>query len=206
MRMKIAVLLTVMMAVAFAAPPIPGPVVVKLNQEVEVPVTLTNLNTREVLYAVTGGDGGYTFDLSQFRNGWAGSDIFRAEVLGLTKDAKFSDPYLLFSFDVEPVAPPEACPVCPIPAPVQDNTVPAAIVTLFIGLGAGAVVSRRSTGTATASVKKDTKSGKLWHTHKNVSGAHDPNTVHNYMPHKKGELYPVYSTKKNVEGKYDYLG
>ena len=75
---------------------------------------------------------------------------------------------------------------------------------MFALLGGGYYLHVRKSGQSYVGIK--TENGKLLHNHANARTYHDPNSMHKYQPHKKGELKPKYSSKKNSDGKYDYLG
>ena len=84
--------------------------------------------------------------------------------------------------------------------PEQSNLIGyviAVIVSLFVGAGAGTGIK----------IYNDSK-GKtlLKHFHKNYTTAHLPSVVHAYQPHLKGQLNPRYSSTKNTDGKYNYIG
>ena len=259
MRMKLTVAIIMMMAIAMAAPALPAPVVIKLSQSVEVPVTLTNTYTGEAIYGTTDASGSYVFDLSEFSKGWVPSALFKAEVLGISQEFRFSDPNVWLNFDIGtvyiPPAPPAKCvinkeivadetvyvlndecnvfvhaqpvttKVCKIDAsgvigkdfrqidnecdvlvkvPTDNSAFAATVVFVITLLGAGAYVRVYRPGTNYVTLK--VVDGKLKHGHANYRTLHSTDTVHDYQPHTKGEEKPRYSTKKNAEGKYDYLG
>ena len=92
-----------------------------------------------------------------------------------------------------------------VTAAEQDNTLAAAVAAIFALLGGGYYLHiRKNSGEGYVGFKVE--GGKTLHNHANARSYHDPNTVHKYQPHKKGELKPRYSSKKNADGKYDYLG
>ena len=96
----------------------------------------------------------------------------------------------------------EPAPITPVP-PTQDIAILSVAITFILTLlGVGGYVKLTRKGYATVGFK--IVSGKTYHSHKNASGYHNPDTVHDYQPHPKGQLEPKYSNVKNAEGKYDY--
>lgn len=235
----------------------PQPVAIKLSKDVVAKVTMTNLQTSEVLTQYTGTDGGTVFEWANSERGLLRGHQIKVEVLGYTKVFTYAgnDQVYLIEFDVaaslaekcvitqelgydetvqsdsgrcqvyvhaRPYEPVKCvveidnlkagetrqvfdneCDITITAAP-QDNTLAAAIAIIFALFGAGAYVRIQKSGSAGVGIKS--KNGKILHSHKNVRGYHSPDTVHKMQPHKKGEMYPRYSTKKNTNGEYEYLG
>lgn len=92
---------------------------------------------------------------------------------------------------------PEPCPECP---DVTIQTVVASVITFLLGMGA----YRYGFGLKIYT-KRSGEIAKL-HKHKNIRGYHEPNTLHRYQAHPRGELNPEYSDIKNKDGRYNYIG
>jgi len=93
----------------------------------------------------------------------------------------------------------EDCPVTEQPDYTIDAAV-AAIIIFITGLGIGKYklgvkIYTKTTGEVVAQ-----------HTHRNITGYHSINTMHQHQPHKKGEIAPKYDDKKGEDGYYKYLG
>lgn len=256
---KIAFLIMILMAVGLvsaASIQTPMPIAVKLSQPIVALVTMTNLNTGEVIEQYTSSDGGTIFEWANSQLGAIDGAKFRVETLGLVQEFNFyKDNLVLIPFEVGSsvsdrcvitrnlaygevvqddsgvcqvyVKAPDYVPIkCKAEGTVEEGkefryvddngecditvrglktnfTLEGIIIALFALFAAGTYVKISKPGSSQVGSK--IVNGKLYHSHKNVSGYHNPQTVHGYMPHKKGELYPAYSTKKNSDGKYDYL-
>lgn len=91
-----------MASTAFAAgPQSPLPVVVRLSQEAVVKVTLTSLNTGEVVETYTADDGQALFELANLEKGYLIGHSFRVDVLGVSKTFKIDGTSSVYFVDVD---------------------------------------------------------------------------------------------------------
>jgi len=232
---KVAVLMAVlfMCGVVIAQPIMPCPIAVKVNAFPggDIPVKITNLNTLEVVSGKTteaGLTGEYVVDWANTVKKYSYGDTFRIEVLDMKKEVKFTgSPIEIQYYDLirgciikQTINPGDtyrnidnACNVevtatvnpIEIVKPLTDY--PLEVLVLFIiGALVGTTGYVKLYPKGASSIGLKVVNGKTLHSHKNISGYHDPNTVHSYQPHKKGELNPKYSTVKNADGKYNYIG
>ena len=193
--------------VVFAAPGQPVPVNVKLlNYGGGIyPVVITNVATNETItFSTINGEAVVDWNTAPTgvsQKGAKTGDRFRVSVLEQSQETTLLESGFLVTFNMEGI--PAPVPTCNCP----DTTQTAAEIIGGILAGSlvgGYIVSRRKTGVATASGK--IVAGKFVHSHKNYTSYHSPDAMHSYQPHKKGEQYPNYSIKKNIDGKYDYIG
>ena len=158
-------------------------------------VIITNIRTNETISTKLNEYNEVMVDWANSELKFAYGDSFDVTVNGQVKHFIYrGSPPPLFVFYVDVTTPQ------PVPFTLEQLI---ALIIVLVG-GAGTIIYIKRTNGSQSGVKN--VNGKLFHSHKNVSGYHNPNTIHAYQPHKKGELYPKYSTKKNADGKYDYLG
>jgi hypothetical protein len=94
---------------------------------------------------------------------------------------------------------PADCPVQEQPDYTIDYFV-SAIVIFIAGLGIG----KYKLG---VKIYTNTKGEVITqHTHRNITGYHSVNTMHQHQPHKKGEIAPKYADTKGADGYYAYMG